>query len=287
VTDLPTAVTEWLAGAGWGEIRAVDEMRPGAINRVRRIRTASGRTAVIKTDPGAPPDLYACEADGLRAITQPGAPRVPRVLLVTEHCLLLEDLGTRIPGPGFWPAFGRALASLHAVTSPAYGYDRTNYLGRVKLQNPWTEDGWEFFATCRLLVYLEHPESDRWLTASDRAGVERVARRLRDLVPWQPPSLIHGDLWHSNLLVGPAGEPALIDPAPYFGWPEAELAMTRQCGEVPRELFDAYVEHHPLEPGFWDRLEVYFLREELNMVCHFGNQYGSLDRLRDLVEKYG
>jgi fructosamine-3-kinase len=52
-------------------------------------------------------------------------------------------------------------------------------------------------------------------------------------------------------------------------------------------MFDAYVEVHPLLPGWWDRLEVYFLREELSMTWHFGNRYGSHDRLRALIAKYG
>ncbi len=47
------------------------------------------------------------------------------------------------------------------------------------------------------------------------------------------PSLLHGDLWSGNAITDSAGAPAIIDPAVYYGWAEAELAMTNPARPVP------------------------------------------------------
>jgi len=65
----------------------------------------------------------------------------------------------------------------------------------------------------------------------------------------QPASLLHGDLYRGNMQCGALGEPALIDPAVYYGWAEAELSMARQQGDVPTSFFAAYQSIRPLEAG--------------------------------------
>ena len=66
------------------------------------------------------------------------------------------------------------------------------------------------------------------------------------------------------------GHPALIDPAVYYGWAEAELSMLHGCGNIPDTFYDAYQEVHPLAPGWRDRLPLLHLREHLCVPAHFG-----------------
>jgi len=56
------------------------------------------------------------------------------------------------------------------------------------------------------------------------------------------PSLTHGDLWIGNILADDSGQPALIDPAVSYTWPEIDLAMlwvqasAARCGPALRRL---------------------------------------------------
>ncbi len=78
----------------------------------------------------------------------------------------------------------------------------------------------------------------------------------------------------------------MIDPAVYYGWAEAELSMTQQYEGVPRRFFDAYTEVNPLAPGWWERLEILYLREYLSIVAHFGDRYEVMSKIRALLDKF-
>ncbi len=68
------------------------------------------------------------------------------------------------------------------------------------------------------------------------------------------------------------GGPALCDPAPYFGWPEAELSMLYGTMDtVPAEFERAYLAVRPLDDGWRDRLPLLHLRE---LLAHFGDGDG-------------
>jgi protein-ribulosamine 3-kinase len=55
----------------------------------------------------------------------------------------------------------------------------------------------------------------------------RLSDRLVNLLadPVGDPSLLHGDLWSGNIGVDTQGQPVMFDPAPYYGYPEAELEV--------------------------------------------------------------
>jgi fructosamine-3-kinase len=114
--------------------------------------------------------------------------------------------------------------------------------------------------------------------------VERLAARLRELVPAQSPALLHGDLWHGNVFASAAREPVLIDPAAHWGWPEADIAMTRLFGGFAAEFYAAYREARPLAPGWEQRLPLYNLYHLLNHLNLFGRAW--LGRVREVLECY-
>ncbi|NUR94703.1 MAG: phosphotransferase, partial [Kribbellaceae bacterium] len=251
-----------------------------------RVRTTRGRSVVVKTQDDVPPDLYALEADGLEALRTPGGFAVPSVLRVTPTFIVLTDLGTSEVSPTYWEDAGRALALQHRRTADKFGYDRDNYLGVLRQRNPWTTDGHAFFAEHRLLRYLEEPNCHNQLPVADRRRLERVANRLPLLIPPQAPSLLHGDLWHGNLLPDLTGTPALIDPAVYYGWPEAELATLLIYNQVSPILFKAYEEVHPLTPGWRDRLPLLHLRELLCITAHSPDRPETVAEIHTILKSF-
>jgi fructosamine-3-kinase len=85
--------------------------------------------------------------------------------------------------------------------------------------------------------------------------------------------LLHGDLWRGNILFDENGMAVLIDPACYFGWSEAEIAMTQLFGGFPEAFYHGYTEINPLKPGWKNRLRLYNLFHLLNHLNLFGSSY--------------
>jgi fructosamine-3-kinase len=276
----------WLEGLSLGDPVAADPLEGGYASKTYRVRTSLGRSVVVKTQDDLPPDLYPLEADGLDALRVPGGFAVPEVLRVTPTFIVLADLGTSAPSPTYWEDAGRALALQHQQTADKFGYHQDNYLGTLPQRNPWTTDGHAFFAEHRLLRYLETPNCQNNLALEDRRRVERVADRLPELVPPQSPSLLHGDLWHGNLLPDPDGEPGMIDPAVHYGWPEAELATLLIYGHLSETFFDAYEELHPLAPDWRSRMPLLHLRELLCITAHWPDRAETAAEIHTILKRF-
>ncbi len=270
---IPDPVRTWLAENSFGEVVGQRAASGGCINQGRHLETQAGRRFFLKTNPAAPAQMFEREAEGLAALAVPGGPRLPAVLLVGDDFLLLEDLQPARARPDYWERFGAALANLHLQTSPCFGFAHDNYIGSTPQPNPWVEDGFSFFAEHRLLFQARLAQRQGLLSLADLKAAERLAARLPDLIPMQPASLLHGDLWSGNAITDEQGCPAVIDPAAYFGWAEAELAMTTLFGAFPERFYQAYVQQRPLAPGYRQRFAIYNLYHLLNHLNLFGSGY--------------
>ncbi len=270
---LPTPVLDYLKKHGHGAVIRVQPVGGGCINHGARLITERGATFFLKTNRTAPADMFARESEGLQALRTGDGPRVPQPFLWGVDFLLLEDLKPAPKVADFWERLGRELAALHRRTAPRFGFDHDNYIGSTQQPNPWTEDGYRFFAEHRLLFQARLARERGLLSRDEVARVERLAARLPDLVPPQPASLIHGDLWGGNVISDAHGFPALIDPAAHYGWAEAELAMTALFGGFPERFYRAYEEHRPLSSGYRERFPIYNLYHLLNHLNLFGGGY--------------
>jgi fructosamine-3-kinase len=297
----PTVLLDALAAAGIdGGHADVRMVAGGDISTAWQVTCADGRSVIVKTfgnvrqDVGVPPaGLYRAEADGLTALRTLGGVRTPDVLAVTAAALVLECLAAApLDGTRFWARAGRSLAIMHGVLGPGYGWERDGWLGRLPQRNAWHDDGYEFFATNRILRWLPEPKVAAALDATDRAGLDRLCHRLPDLVPPAPPSLTHGDLARSNIMSAD-GRPALIDPAVSWMWPEVDLSMIYCLGrQVPQtrppdRFYSAYAEIRPLDPGWRDRMPLLHLRELLSLLAHFGNgRWDIAGQIREVLRTF-
>ena len=262
------AATRACAELGLGDIVGSDDLAGGIICRTRRLRTTSGISVVAKQLAEPMPGFFRGEADSLAAIDGVGW-RVPRVLAARHDVLVLEYLGdAHQPAANYWEQLARAWARLHGRLGSRFGWERDLHYGLVLQDNHWREDGWDFYAETRFRCWLKGPRCGEWLDARDRSNLERVAARLRELVPAQGPALLHGDLWSGNLLVDAHGGPAVVDPSVHYGWPEADLHNAWIFGLWPARFWDAYRECHHLEPGWQERLDLLALPHLLGMVEH-------------------
>jgi protein-ribulosamine 3-kinase len=213
----------------------------GCINRAERLRLGDGTLLFLKSQGArgaqALPSLFVREAEGLAALAAAAeGPRVPRPLAVGDGVagdfLLMEWVQEGRRGPGFFEGFGRALAGLHRETAAAFGFANDNYIGATPQPNGWDTDFVRFFGERRLGYQIELAERRGRTDRAMVRGVRGIIERLEDLLQPLParPALLHGDLWSGNYLVDAAGAPVIIDPAVYYGAPEADLAMTELFG---------------------------------------------------------
>ncbi len=257
----------------------------GDIATATKLRLSNGTTALMKTLPHAPESFFEREAAGLRWLAEvEGGVHVPEVLGVDAECLVIAWVEPAKNGVDAAAGFGRALAVTHAAGAPAYGLDQDGFIGKLPMPNRTAPTWAEFYATRRILPYLKLAR-DRGAIAEDEAAtVESVVPRLADLVPEEPPSRLHGDLWNGNVLWGQdptGGTPAVarvsvIDPAAYAGHREVDLAMLSMFGlpHLPR-VIDAYCEAAPLADGWEERVGLHQLFPLLVHACLFGGGYGA------------
>jgi protein-ribulosamine 3-kinase len=281
---VPLQVHLYLSENGYGELLSSKSVGGGCINNGARLDTSVGVRFFLKTNQNAPVDMFAREAEGLQALQIPQGPRVPAVYLCGEQFILLEDLAPAGRIRDYWQVFGRQLAALHNHTGLLYGFDKDNYIGSTPQPNKWMEDGYRFFAEQRLIYQARLAYSRGLLGISDVEQVEHLAAHLPQLIPAQPPSLIHGDLWSGNATSDKDGNPAIIDPAAHYGWAEAELAMTALFGAFPDEFYRAYQEVRSLEGDYRGRFPIYNLYHLLNHLNLFGSGY--LGQVLGILRRY-
>jgi fructosamine-3-kinase len=270
---IPEAVLDWLRENQNGELVTTHPVGGGCINNGRIIKISTGESFFLKTNPGTPTDMFTREFEGLVVLGVDDGPRVPVPYLSGQDFLLMEDLTPGTRRKEYWDEFGQQLAALHNHTNRQFGFDHDNYIGSTQQPNPWTDDGWEFFAEHRLLFQAMLANRRGLISPAHIHRIERLSSSLKNLVPYQPASLSHGDLWSGNATVDAHGNPAIIDPAAHYGWAEAELAMTTLFGSFPQRFYKAYEEIRPLAPGYESRFPIYNLYHLLNHVNLFGTGY--------------
>lgn len=225
------------------------------------------------------PDPFETEARGLDLLRQTDALLIPQVVGYGQHTgrsyLILEYIDTGQPGSTYWETLGQSLAELHSYTQPKFGLPFDNYIGSLFQKNTPTTNGHDFFFDHRLLPQAGMALYKGLLTKPYYDALFRLRERLPNLLPNERPALLHGDLWSGNVLATEHGTPALIDPAVYYGFREAELAFTKLFGGFDQRFYDAYDEAFPLDDGFEERVAIYNLYPLLVHVNLFGSGYVS------------
>ena len=251
----------------------------GCINECYVVRD-SGRAYFVKINARTRAGMFAAEAAGLAAIARTGAVRVPRPVCHgtsrQASWLVLEHLDISTAHDQAMRALGSALARLHGVTAPDYGWDRDNTIGATPQVNARSGDWIAFWRERRLGHQLrlaaESGRGGRWLSSGERL-LEKLPAFFAGYTP--PASLLHGDLWSGNAGMEASGEPVVFDPAVYYGDREADLAMTELFGGFSPSFYDAYRAEYPLDAGYARRKHLYNLYHVLNHLNLFGGGYGA------------
>jgi fructosamine-3-kinase len=254
----------------------------GCIGQVYRVRLEDGRRLVAKADDSHNPRLD-IEGDMLRYLAQRSQLPVPTVWYSSPQLLLMDFLAgdSHFP-PGAQQHAAELLAALHSVTAAQYGLEQDTLIGGLHQPNPATDSWLDFFRRHRLLYMGRVAVESGRLPADVWHRVQRFADTIdRWLLEPERPSLLHGDVWTTNVLAQGSQITGFLDPAIYYGHPEIELAFTTLFGTFGRPFFDHYQTLRPLTAGFFEeRRDIYNLYPLLVHVRLFGGSYvGSVERI--------
>ena len=245
----------------------------GALWRVQ----SADNSWCVKTNADDPQMLLA-EADGLRALAECGAVRVPQVLAAERQdsaaYLLMEWLDFGAQTPQAAARLGEQLACQHRRLGGGFGWRRNNFIGATPQFNALSDDWVKFFREHRLGFQLRLAAENGYRGSLQERGAELMGMLSAFFIGYTPgPSLLHGDLWGGNWGALETGEPVIFDPAVYYGDREADLAMTELFGGFPPGFYSAYNGVWPLAAGYRVRRDLYNLYHVLNHLNLFGSQY--------------
>lgn len=257
--------------------------------------TESGKKLFVKTALGRDPEaMFKGEAEGLRAMHATHTIRVPEVfhygglpsppgggaLRGSGSFIVMEYL--ELGGRCDQAELGRQMARMHLATpqhdhAHQYGFAVENTIGGTSQPNPWTDSWVEFFREHRLRHQLKLAGNSRLNQLAEPLLRPGALETFFEGIEVRP-SVLHGDLWSGNV-AAVGSEPAIFDPATYFGHHEAEWGMS-WCAGFGGSFWSAYHECIPRQPGFDDRADLYTLYHKLNHYNLFGSGYlGDCERL--------
>lgn len=280
-SETQISVFEYIAERNNFCLKSASRLAGGDINEVFLLTTTSSERFVVKLNSAEKfPGMFKAEKLGLETLSQGSALEIPKVFDTGEFedlsFLLLEFKESGKPKKDFWETFGRQLAALHKCTSAHFGSHPDNYIGSLPQKNNNYETATEFFINSRLKPQLEMARERNF-----SLGItQQFFLNIKEQLPEEPPSLIHGDLWSGNYLVDEKGDPCLIDPAVAYAPREMDLAMMKLFGGFEERMFTAYFNEFPVQEGFEERLplwQLYYLLVHLNI---FGEGYrNSVERI--------
>ena len=233
-------------------------------------------------------EQFEIELAGLRFLSEQAGVSIPAPLgnLAVEGgvVMVLEAVRSVERTPGQWRQIGQALAQIHRTKGSQFGLDTHNYFGPLYQDNRFLDDWPTFYAERRLWPRFVGAINAGNMPTDVIRSIEKLILRLPELCgPEVTPTLLHGDAQHHNFVSTENGA-VVIDPAPYFGHPEMDLAYVDYFHPMPEDVLNAYRDELPIDPGFVERRELWRIYGYLAATEVGGVEY--LARLTAAVRKY-
>jgi fructosamine-3-kinase len=260
----------------WGHpVSRLTPLSGGCIGEVYRAQSGDGQVAVVKAGRTKTAQLDV-EGQMLNYLAQHSALPVPRVFCALPDLLVMEFIeGSSSFSKDAQVHAAELLAELHAGQAPSFGFDSDTLIGGLRQPNPWSARWIPFFRDCRLLYMAEEARRHGTLGNDVWRRTEAFAKVLEDFLE-EPahPSLLHGDVWTTNVLAVGDRITGFIDPAVYYGHPEVELAFITLFSTFGNAFFQRYNELRGIAPGFFEtRRDIYNLYPLLVHTRLFGGGY--------------
>lgn len=288
--DLFDSITKWLKRSFGNNCEFVSHksLGGGSINDALLMVTSCGEFFVKYNLTENYPLMFESEARGLKLLKDTNTLHIPSVHHVgisgPNTFLILDYIKQGNRAKNYWELFAAKLADLHRVTHDSYGLDHNNYIGSLHQDNHPEHDYFQFLILRRLQPQVRLAYDAHLMTSGDCNAMDRLYKRLPDILPVEQPTLLHGDLWSGNLIVTNDGLPCIIDPSVHYGNRETDIAMTQLFGGFSESFYTLYNETFPLHKGWQQRMEIHQLYYLLVHVNLFGQSYTS--QVQSIIRKF-
>lgn len=269
----------WLKQLPISKIKNTTAVSGGDVNDAYALETANDKYFLL-VQPNTSKEFFVTEAAGLKDLKDADI-NVPDVYEVGEidgdAYLLISYLEEG--NSGRYTDLAKLIANMHQKTSPnqQFGYQHPHQGNDTSFRNDWTDSWIELFVERRMdKLRDEILAANKW-KKSQAETYERVREIMVEELSSHDnePSFLHGDLWGGNHMFQANGEPAIFDPAPFYGDREFDLGVTTSFGAFPQEFYDAYQEAFPMSEGYEKRLAFYRLYVFMVHLLKFGGLYES------------
>lgn len=260
-------------------VRQTRRASGGSINQAAQVELSETGPCFLKWNSRDDVDMFVKEVKGLEMLRSADTDLViPEVLAQGVDgsgtgYLLIDYIPQQSAQSGSAEQFGAELATLHQHTADQYGLDHDNYIGRLPQSNTKHDDWIDFFVEERISPLVKMAADSGKISSSTVQQFEQLYRELPGIMPEEPPSLMHGDLWGGNFMYTTDGKASIYDPAVYYGHREMEMAFTHMFGGFSGGFYRGYNDAWPLESGFNQRKDVYNLYHLLTHTNMFGGSY--------------
>jgi fructosamine-3-kinase len=233
-------------------------------------------------------EQFEIELAGLQLLSERSGVLTPNPIGIVPvpggNILVLETVQAVDRAPHHWRQIGQTLARIHKIKWDRFGLETHGYFGPLTQDNNPMSDWPTFYAERRLRPGLRLAIDSGNIPRDVIRKVEKLISHIPDLCgPEIAPSLLHGDAQQNNFISTEIGT-VVIDPAVYYGNPEMDLAFIDYFQTVPDDVFDGYQDELPIDPGFWERRELWRVWGYLGCVTVEGSSY--LGKLIEAVQKY-
>ena len=258
-------------------VERFEQVHGGDINKAYCLFTSTGNYFLKVNDKNEYPLLFEKEAKGLDKLREHCTLIIPGVIKhgsCDEHQYLqLEWLEKGISKKDTWEKFGQGLALMHKQPQEYFGLNEDNYIGILNQTNDPHNEWHSFYAECRIKPLVKKLFDAGDFSAADIRNADLFCNNLKTIMPIEPPSFLHGDLWAGNYIITSSGYAAIFDPAVYCGHREMDIGMSKLFGGFDQRFYEAYNATYPLEKGWEKRLPIIQLYPLLVHAVLFGGHY--------------
>lgn len=264
-------------GRDYSDLVEIKPIKGGAINDAFYVRSKDSEY-FMKYHASAPKQFFKCESTGLRKLKETNTISVPNYISYSDQpgnaFLMLEWIhGEKTEQTE--EIFGQKLAALHQTIGRMHGFKSDTYIGLLPQPNELSANWLEYFRDFRLHSQIKQGIDIGYIKGERQEKLEKI---LQDLDKWIPtfaePSHLHGDLFNGNWIVGPGGEPYVVDPSFLYGDRHFEIAYSELFGGLPERVYEAYKEAYPLSDAYEDMKAIYQLYYLLAHLNIFGEKFG-------------